>query len=53
MLVVMSAGLLTVLTGTGVSHVTPAFADEEDCEDNGDNSCNEQTQKIEEENNCR
>ena len=53
MLAVLSTGLLTVLTGTGVSHVTPAFADEEDCEDNGDDSCNEQTQKLEQETKCK
>jgi hypothetical protein len=27
MLVVLSAGILTVLTGTGISQVAPAFAD--------------------------
>jgi hypothetical protein len=53
MLVVLSAGLLTALTGTGVSVLAPAFADEDDCEDNGRNSCNEETQKIEQENNCK
>ena len=37
MLVVLSAGILTVLTGTGVSQVAPAFADKEECEDNDDN----------------
>ena len=53
MLVVLSAGMLTVLTGTEVSQVQPAFAEEDECEDNGDDSCNEQTQKIEQENNCK
>ena len=48
MLAVLSAGLLTVLTGTAVSQIQPVFADddEDECEDNGDNSCNEETQKI-------
>jgi hypothetical protein len=53
MLVILSAGLLTVITGTGVSNVTPVFADDDDCEDNGDDSCNEQTQKIKLENDCK
>ena len=54
MLVVLSAGLLTVLTGTAVSQVQPAFADhDEECEDNGDNNCNEETQKVHQENNCK
>ena len=38
MLVVLSTGLLTVLTGTAVSQAQPAFADkDEECEDNDDN----------------
>lgn len=55
MLVVLSAGLLTVLTGTTMSQVQPAFADKDDdeCEDNGDFNCNEETQKINQENNCK
>ena len=53
MFVVMSAGILTVLTGTGVSQVAPAFADKEECEDNDDNNCNERTHKIIQENNCK
>ena len=53
MLVVLSAGILTVLTGTGVSQVAPAFADKEECEDNDDNNCNERTHKIIQENNCK
>lgn len=53
MLVILSAGLLTVITGTGVSNVTPVFADEDDCEDNGDFNCNEETQKIHQETNCK
>ena len=53
MLVVLSAGILTVLTGTGVSQVAPAFADKEECEDNDDNNCNERNHKIIQENNCK
>jgi hypothetical protein len=53
MLVVLSAGILTVLTGIGVSQVAPAFADKEECEDNDDNNCNERTHKIIQENNCK
>jgi len=52
MLVVLSAGL--VLTGTAVSQVQPAFADdEEECNDNGDGNCNEDNQIIHQENNCK
>jgi hypothetical protein len=55
MLVVLSAGLLTALTGTAVSQVQPSFADkdEEECNDNGDFNCNEETQKVHQENNCK
>ena len=54
MLVVMSAGLLTVLTGTAISQLQPAFADdEEECNDNGDGNCNEENQIINQENNCK
>jgi hypothetical protein len=55
MLVVLSAGLLSVLTGTAVSQVQPAFADkdEEECKDNGNFNCNEETQKVHQENNCK
>ena len=53
MLVVLSAGILTVLTGTGVSQVAPAYADKEECEDNDDNNCNERTHKITQEDNCK
>ena len=53
-LVVLSAGLLTVLTGTGVSQIQSVFADkDEECEDNDDNNCNEETQNILQENNCK
>jgi hypothetical protein len=54
MLVVLSAGLLTVLTGTAISQVQPAFADdEEESNDNGDGNCNEDNQIIHQENNCK
>src|ERR671922_317479 len=55
MLVVLSTGLLTVLTGAAVSQVQPAFADkdEDECNDNGNNNCNEETQKAYQENNCK
>ena len=53
MLVILSAGLMTVISGTGVSNVAPVFADEDDCEDNGDESCNDQTKKIKLENDCK
>ncbi|HJU79705.1 MAG TPA: hypothetical protein VJ599_09105 [Nitrososphaeraceae archaeon] len=54
MLVVLSGGLLTVLTGTAVSQIQPVFADkdEEECKDNGDFNGNKETQKIHQENNC-
>ena len=53
MLVVLSAGILTVLTGTGVSQVAPAFADKEECEDNDDNNCNERTHTITQDDACK
>jgi hypothetical protein len=53
MLVILSAGLLTALTGSEVSYVAPLFAEEDECEDNGDFNCNEETQKITQENNCK
>ena len=36
MLVILSAGLLTAVTGTAVSQIQPVFADkdEDECEDN-------------------
>ena len=51
MLAVLSAGMLTVLTGTGISQVQPAFADEDDCKDNDDKNCNKK--EIEQTNDCR
>jgi hypothetical protein len=53
MLVVLSTGILTVLTGTGISQVAPAFADKEECNDNDDNNCNETTHRITQEDNCK
>ena len=54
MLIVLSAGLLTVLTGTAISQVQPVFAEDEDeCNDNGDNNCNEENQIIHQETNCK
>ena len=53
MFAALSIGILTALTGTGLSQVAPAFADKEECEDNDDNNCNERTHKIIQENNCK
>jgi hypothetical protein len=53
MFVALSLGILTALTGTGISQVAPAFADKEECEDNGDDNCNERTHKIIQEDNCK
>ena len=53
MLALLSVGMLALLTGTGVSHVAPAFADKEECENNDDNNCNETNHKIIQENNCK
>ncbi len=54
MLVVLSAGLLTALTGTAMSQTQSVFADDEDeCNDNRDNNCNEETQKVHQETNCK
>ena len=53
MLAVLSAGILTALTGTGMSVLSPAFAEDEECNDNGDNNCNEETQKVHQETNCK
>jgi hypothetical protein len=51
--VALSIGILTGLTGIGLSHVAPAFADKEDCKDNDDNNCNERTHKIKQDNDCK
>ena len=53
MLVVLSTGMLTALTGTGISQVAPVFAETEDCEDNDDDNCNERNKKITQEIDCR
>jgi len=53
MFVALSLVILTALTGTGISQVAPAFADKEECEDNDDNNCNERTQKITQEDDCK
>ena len=55
MLVVLSAGLMTALTGTAVSQIQPAFADddEDECNDNRDNNCNEENQKVHQEIKCK
>jgi hypothetical protein len=55
MLVVLSGGMLTALTGTGMSQTQTAFADEEErvCEDNNNRNCNDQSQKLEQENKCK
>jgi hypothetical protein len=33
--------------------IAPAFAIDDDCEDNGDNSCLEENQKVHQENKCK
>ena len=53
MLAILSTGFLTAITSTGVSMLTPAFAIEDDCEDNDNDSCQEQNQKVHHENNCK
>ena len=55
MLVILSGGILTGLTGTMIQ-ATPVYADTEDCEDNDDDNCNttnDRAQEIEQEGNCR
>jgi hypothetical protein len=49
--VALSLGILTALTGTGISQVAPAFADKEECEDNDDKNCNKK--EIEQTIDCR
>jgi hypothetical protein len=53
MFIALSIGILTALTGTGISQVAPAFADKEECEDNDDDNCNERTHKIKQDNDCK
>jgi len=55
-LVVLSAGMLTALTGTGMLQVQSAFASDKEervCEDNNSNNCNDVKQKLEQENKCK
>ena len=53
MIVILSTALFTVITGTGMSNFVPVFAEEDECENNGDDSCNEQTQKTILKNECK
>jgi maltose-binding protein MalE len=64
MFVVLSAGLFTALTATGMSQTQTAFAStykershyfhkERVCEDNNNNNCNDVKQKLYQENNCK
>jgi hypothetical protein len=53
MLVVLSAGILTALTGTGISQIAPAFADKDECEDNDDNNCNVRSHEIKQGEDCK
>jgi hypothetical protein len=39
MLVVLSLGMLTALTATGIPQAQPVFAEKEECEDNDDKNC--------------
>ncbi|MDW0299473.1 MAG: hypothetical protein QN649_02350 [Nitrososphaeraceae archaeon] len=50
MFIALSLGILTALTGTGISQVAPAFADKDECEDNDDKNCNKK--EIEQTNDC-
>ena len=55
-LVVLSAGMLTALTGTGMLQVQSAAASSDEervCEDNNNNNCNDVKQKLEQENKCK
>jgi hypothetical protein len=54
MLVVLSAGTLTALTGTGMSQTQTAFGNTDDCEKNNNNNCNDdRSQYVTNENNCK
>jgi len=53
MFVALSIGILTALTGTGISQVAPAFADKGECKGNDDNNFNERTHKITQDNDCK
>ncbi|MDW0153273.1 MAG: hypothetical protein QOK68_01550 [Nitrososphaeraceae archaeon] len=54
MLVILSGGILTGLTGTMIQ-AAPVYADTEDCKDNDDDNCNttkDRAQEITQENDC-
>jgi maltose-binding protein MalE len=56
MFAVLSIGILTALTATGMSQGQTAFASEKKeryCEDNNNNNCNDVKQKIYQENKCK
>jgi hypothetical protein len=54
MLVALSTGMLTALTGTGMSQAQTAFANTEHCEDNNNDNCNDnRSQYVDNENNCK
>jgi hypothetical protein len=56
MFVVLSAGMLTALTGTGMLQAQTALASEDEervCENNNNNNCNDVKQKIHQENKCK
>jgi hypothetical protein len=55
MLVALSAGMLTALTGTGMSQAQTAYASDEErvCEENNNRNCNDQYQKLDQENKCK
>ena len=62
MFAVLSVGILTALTATGISQGQTAFASYEHrkhydkeryCKDNNDNNCNDVKQKLEQENKCK
>jgi hypothetical protein len=50
MLAVLSIGILTALTATGMPQAQPVFAEDEECEDNDDKNCNKK--EIEQTNEC-
>jgi maltose-binding protein MalE len=56
MFAVLSIGILTALTATGMSQGQTAFASEKKeryCQDNYNNNCNDVKQKIYQENKCK
>jgi hypothetical protein len=56
MLVALSGGMLTALTGTGMLQAQTAFASDDEeriCENNNNNNCNDVKQKLEQENKCK